>query len=180
MSSFNWGLRLVTALSAAALCSACGGSDSDGPGGGGSGLLTQAPHCPTGTDALRIEGTLDGATVDDQRSTNINAGLSNFGESSFDTPFSNLAALQPSELEIHLEWMGSLFFGQTGPTTGGSVVAPSGAAHAGQTLCVSAGSVGFAKGGSEDGVFKFQVTELRAGADCTGDVVPAELRGCFE
>jgi hypothetical protein len=178
MLRLNWGVRLVMAVACLGLAPACGGDDSDGPGGGG--LLSQAPHCPTGTDALRIEGSLDGVTIDDQRSTNINAGLSNFGNSSFDTPFSNLAPLQSSELEVHLKWMGSLFFGQTGPTTGGSVVAPSGAAHAGQTLCVSAGSVGFADGGSEDGVFKFKVTELRAGVDCTGEVVPVELRGCFE
>lgn len=177
MASLN---RLgVMGVVCASLASACGGDDSNGPSGGG-GLLSQAPHCPMGTDALRIEGTLDGATVDDQRLSNINAGLVNFGTPSFDTPFSNLAALQPSQLEIHLKWMSSLAYGQSGPTSAGSVVAPAGAAHAGETLCISKGAVGFAKGGSEDGVFKFRIDELRAGADCTGEVVPAALRGCYE
>lgn len=162
---------------------ACGGDDSDepgGPSGGGSELLTQAPHCPVGTDALRIEGSVDGATVNDQRSTNINAGLTNVGNSTFDTPLVDFAALQPSELEIHIQWAKSLFYGQTDVTSGGTLIAPSGSAHAGQTLCITAGNVGFVDGGSEDGTFKFKVSELRAGADCMGDVVPVELRGCFQ
>jgi hypothetical protein len=38
-------------------------------------------------------------------------------------------------------------------------------------------------GGSEDSVFKFEVSEvseLRSGADCMAEVVPVELRGCLE
>lgn len=179
MSTFNRGSIVVMAVLSAGLTSACGGGDSD-DAGGGSGLLSQSPHCPMGTDALRIEGSIDGAAVDDQRSTNINAGLVNFGDSTFDSPLGTLLPLQPSELEIHLKWMGSLVYGESGTTTGGTLVAPAGAAHAGQTLCISKGAVGFAEGGSEDGVFKFKVSELRAGADCMGEIVPVDLRGCYE
>jgi hypothetical protein len=141
-------------------------------------VLSQAPHCPAGTDALRIEGTLDGAVVDDQRTPGTNSGYTNFGEPSFDTPFSNLAALAPNQLEIHFTWKQSLFFGQADAMLGGSVVAPSGAAHAGQTLCITSGDVGFVDGGSEDGAFKFRVLGLKAGADCAGEVVPVDIRGC--
>jgi hypothetical protein len=161
------------------LLPACTGSDPKDPADG-SGLLSQAPHCPAGTSALRLEGTVDGVTVDDSRSTNLNVGLTNFGASTFDSPFSNAFPLQPSELEIHLKWANSVVHGQTGPTTGGSLVAPAGATQAGRTLCITEGAIGFVDGGSEDGVFKFKVSGARAGADCTGEAVTVALRGCFE
>jgi hypothetical protein len=129
-----------------------------------------------------MEGTVDGATVNDQRPLNgqINAGFQNLSQLEFDTPFSNLATLPASGIEIHFTSTKSLFNGQTTTIASGTLVAPSGAAHAGQALCITAGQVGIVDGGSEDGALKFLVTGLRAGADCMGDVVPAELRGCFQ
>jgi len=166
------------------LIPACSGDDSSGDGdsngGAGDAFLSQAPHCSAGQVALRIEGSIDGATVNDQRSTNISAALTHSGDSTFDSPFGNVAPPEPSELEIHLKWARNVLDGQTSPTSGGSLVAPAGAAHAGQTLCITQGSVGLGDAGNEDGVFKFEVSELRTGADCMGEVVPAQLRGCFE
>lgn len=179
MRWLSWAGRALSLLVFSCSLQACGGGD-DGPSGGGSGLLSQSPHCPVGTDALRMEGTVDGAVVNDQRTDNSNAGLVNIGQPSFDTPFTNLAPLGATQLEIHFGWMQSLLYGQTDEMTTGTLVAPSGAAHAGQTLCITSGDVGFVDGGTEDGAFKFRVTELRAGADCLGDIVPVELRGCFQ
>lgn len=96
--------------------------------------------------------------MDDSRSTNLNVGLTNFGSSTFDSPFSNAVPLLSSQLEIHLKWASSVAYGQTAPTTGGSLVAPAGATQAGRTLCITEGAIGFVDGGSEDGVFKFKVS----------------------
>jgi hypothetical protein len=113
------------------------------------------------------------------------AAADQFGNSTFDSPAGNVVGdlipePQPSELEIHLRWAGNVSNGQTSPTTVGSLVAPAGTASAGQTWCITQGAIGFADGGSEDGVFKFKVSELRAGADWgMGEVMPVELRGCY-
>lgn len=179
---WTWAGRGLSIFAFSCALQACGGSDADGPSGGAAGLLSQAPHCPTGTDALRIEGTVDGATVNDQRTAGdqINAGYENFAMPAFDTPLTNLVALPASGLEIHFGWTQSLAYGETDTINAGTLVAPSSAVHAGQTLCITAGEVGFVDGGAEDGTFKFRVTALRAGADCMGEVVPVELRGCYE
>jgi len=181
MSSFKGSARAraMTVVACLGLFPACSGSDAKDPAGG-AGVLSQSPHCPAGTSALRLEGTVDGATVDDSRSSNLNVGLTNFGSSSFDSPFSDAVPLQPSQLEIHLKWASSVAYGQTAPTTGGSLVAPAGATQAGRTLCITEGAIGFVDGGSEDGVFKFKVSGARAGADCAGEAVTVALRGCFE
>jgi hypothetical protein len=182
MVRLTWVGRGLSLVAFACALQACGGGDGDGPSGGAAGLLSQAPHCPAGTDALRIEGTVDGATVNDQRtaSDQINAGYSNFTMPTFDSPLTDIVPLPASQLELHFGWAQSLAFGQTDTIEAGTLVAPSGAAHAGQTLCITGGQVGFVDGGAEDGVFKFRVSALRAGADCTGEVVPVELRGCYE
>jgi hypothetical protein len=179
MSRFNcW----VIVLAVPGLVPACSGGDSDG--GGDDALLSQAPQCPAGEAALRIEGSIDGSTVNDQRTSNFSVGLTSSVASSFDSPARNVVGNlipepQPSEVEIHLRWAGNVSDGQTSPTTGGSLVAPPGTAYAGQTLCITEGAVGFVDGGGEDSVFKFKVSGLRAGADCMGAVVPVELRGCY-
>ncbi|HEY5956144.1 MAG TPA: hypothetical protein VIV60_06315 [Polyangiaceae bacterium] len=145
---------------------------------GASDLLTGAPHCSRSEDDFRVQGTLDGVVIDDQRSTNINAGLVNIGSPTFDTPFSNLASLAASQIELHLTWKDGLFDGTKGPLTGKTLVAPANHPLAGQELCVGAGEVGFVSGGSEDGVFKFRITQVSAGADCS-NAVPVDLRGCM-
>jgi hypothetical protein len=196
MSRFKWVRCRVAALAVPCLISACsadefnGGRDESNGGGDESNggrddaLLSQTPHCQAGETALRIEGSIAGSTVNDQRSTNISVHLTTSVTSTFDSPagnvFGNLVPKpQPSEIEIHLKWAGSVSVGQTSPTTGGNLVAPAGTAYAGQTLCITQGAIGFGEGGSEDGVFKFKVSELRAAADCQGEVLPVELRGCY-
>jgi hypothetical protein len=182
MSRFNSVLCWGIALAVPGLIPACSGGD-DSNGGGDDALLSQAPQCSAGETALRIEGSIDGSGVNDQRSTNLSVQMTNSVTSSFDSPASNVVGNlipepQPSEVEIHLKWAGNVSDGQTSPTTGGSLVAPAGTAYAGQMLCITQGAIGFGEGGSE-GVFKFKVTELRAGANCMGEVVPVDLRGCY-
>lgn len=156
---------------------ACGSDDGGPNSNGGDGLLSQAPHCPALED-FRVEGTLDGVAIDDQRSTDVNAGLVNFGSPTFDTPVTNLAKLAPNQIELHLTWKDSLFFGSKGPLTGKSLRAPIDHPRSGEAFCITAGEVGFVDGGSEDGVFKFRITKAKAGADCSVDV-PVDLRGCM-
>lgn len=162
------------------LVAACGGDDGDSsnPNTGGSDVLSQAPHCSASGNDFRVEGTLDGVAVDDQRTTNINAGLVNIGNPAFDTPLSNLASLDANQIELHLTWKDSLFHGAKGPLTGKTLTAPANHPRAGQPLCVAAGEVGFVSGGTEDGVFKFHITQAKAGADCSTSV-PVDLRGCM-
>jgi hypothetical protein len=187
MSRFDWVPCWVLALAVPGLMPACSGGGSNGgdANGGDDALLSQAPQCLAGETALRIEGSIGGSPVNDQRSTNVSVRITNSVTSTFDSPAGNVVGNlipqpQPSEVEIHLEWSGTVSVGQTSPITGGSLVAPSGTPYAGQTLCITEGAVGFVDGGSEDGVFKFEVSELRGGADCTGEVMPVELRGCYE
>ena len=165
---------------ACSLVAACGGDDGgDTNSNGSSDLLSQAPHCSNSADDFRVEGTLDGVAIDDHRTTNINAGLVNIGSPAFDTPFSNLATLAANQIELHLTWKNSLFDGSKGPLTGQTLVAPANHPRAGQELCVIAGEVGFVSGGSEDGVFKFRITQVSAGSDCSSSV-PVDLRGCMQ
>lgn len=157
-----------------ALAAGCGGGD-DSNGSPQGGVLVQAPHC---LDSFQVEGTLDGVAVDDLRTTNVNAGLVNIGTPKFDTPISTLVPLASNQIELHLTWTGSLAYGDFAPLTGKSLVAPANHPRAGQQLCITDGEVGFASGGREDGGFKFHITKLRSGADCSVDV-PVDLRGCF-
>lgn len=166
----------LVALSCSLLAACGGSSDSSAPGGE---LLTQAPHCSSTEGDFRVEGMLDGVAVVDHRTTSINAGLVNIGEPRFDTPFSNQASLAADEIELHLTWKDGLFDGATGPLTGKTLVVPANHPRAGQQLCVTQGEVGFVSGGTEDGVFKFRISKLSAGSDCSVDV-PVDLRGCMQ
>ncbi len=157
---------------------ACGSSD-DG-GGSAAALLRQAPHCPNGTDALKIEGTIAGAAIDDSRTTEINAGLENLMGGRFATPFFNLAPLADDQLSLTFTWPGSLFYGQTSAIAGGNMTLPATHPQASAKYCVSVGQVGFVDGGSEDGVLKFSITEVKAGADCSGMATAIDLRGCYQ
>src|SRR5450432_2948331 len=156
------------ALPLCLLVAACG-SASDGAGGGsGSGVFSQSPNCVAGTDALKIEGTVDGAAIIDDRTADINAGYENIGMPNFNTPLSTLAPLPANQLTLKIEWSTGIFNGQTAPVTGGALTLPATHPDAGAQFCVSAGTVGFVDGGSEDGAFKFDITQVKAGADCSG------------
>ncbi|MEI9948071.1 MAG: hypothetical protein WDO74_03620 [Pseudomonadota bacterium] len=156
---------------------ACGSSDD---GGSAAAVLRQAPHCPADSDALKIQGTIAGAAIDDSRTTEINAGLENFMGGRFDTPFFDLAPLPGNQLALTFTWPGSLFYGQTASITGGNITLPNTHPQAGAKYCLSAGQVGFVDGGTEDGALKFSITEVKAGADCSGPATAIDLRGCYQ
>ncbi|MEO8903938.1 MAG: hypothetical protein ABI627_20655 [Polyangiaceae bacterium] len=169
MGTFAW-------ISSCGLCVACGSSSDSGA----SAVLTEAPHCPSGTDALKIEGAIGDAVIDDTRTSNLNAGYENIGMPKFSTPLSTLAMLEPNQLPITITWAQSLFDGQTGAITGGTLTLPADQPNASATFCISAGEVGFVSGGSEDGAFKFVVTQVKSGADCSGAATAVDLRGCYQ
>ncbi|HWZ89505.1 MAG TPA: hypothetical protein VNW92_11665 [Polyangiaceae bacterium] len=158
------------------LCTACG---SDSSAGAGAEVLAEAPHCLSGSDSLKIEGTIDSGTIDDTRTgSNVNAGYQNIGMPKFFTPIGPLSSLEPNQLALTVTWATGLFDGQTGAITGGSLTLPANHPNAGAEFCVTAGTVGFAQGGSEDGGLKFAVTQVKAGADCSGAASAVDLRGC--
>jgi hypothetical protein len=165
-------------LCTCALAIACGGAD-DGSGAT-AGVLSQAPHCPTDSDALKIEGTIAGAAITDSRTANINAGYENLSGGRFYSPLSSFSPLESNQLGLTVEWPGSLFNGQTTAISGGTLTLPATHPEAGGKYCVSAGQVGFVDGGSEDGAFKFAITEVKAGADCSGAATAVDLRGCYQ
>ena len=161
-------------LPACLLCGACG-SDTEGSAGN---VLAEAPHCPSGSDALKIEGTIDDGTIDDTRTTNINAGYQNIGMPKFFTPVAGLSSLQANQLAVTITWASTVINGQTAPITGGSLTLPANHPNAGAQFCVTAGEIGFVKGGSEDSAFKFAITQVKASADCSGAASAVDLRGC--
>jgi hypothetical protein len=158
------------------LLAACGSSDGDGAD---SALFSQAPHCP-GTAALKIEGTIAGGAIDDSRTGNdINAGYENAAGGKFYTPvFAGLVPLAENQLALTFEWPKSLLFGESSAISTGNLTLPANHPQAGAEFCVSSGQVGFVNGGSEDGVLKFAITEVKAGADCSGAPTAVDLRGC--
>lgn len=164
---------------ACSLLVACGSSDAGG--GAASGLLSQAPHCPAGTDALKIEGTIAGGAIADSRATpNINAGTENFTSGRFSTPLSNLAPVADNQLALTFEWPKALLFGETSAISAGNMTLPATHPQPLAAFCVSAGQVGYVDGGSEDGALKFAITEVKAGADCSGAATAVDLRGCYQ
>jgi len=173
-----WGFRgpWLTICTCASLV-ACGGSD--GGAGTTAAVLTQAPHCPVGTDALEIEGTIAGAAIDDSRTPpNINAGYENAIRGRFYTPLSNLAPLASNQLTLTFDWPNSLSFGESSAISTGKLTLPATHPQASAVYCISAGQVGFVDGGSEDGALKFIITEVKSGADCNGAASAVDLRGC--
>jgi hypothetical protein len=158
---------------------ACG-SASDGGAGSAAGVLNQMPNCPTGADALKIEGSVDGGAIDDTRSSNINAGYENLNMPNFNTPLAGLASLEANQLALTIDWGTGIFNGQTAPITGGTMTLPANHPNPGAQFCVSAGTIGFVDGGSEDGAFKFDITRVKAGADCSGAALTVDLRGCYQ
>lgn len=165
-------------LCSCSLLAACGSSDDSG--GPAAGILTQAPYCPNGTDALKIRGTFAGAAIEDTRTTNINAGYENLSGGRFYTPTTNIAPLASNQLALTFEWPGSLLFGDTAAISAGSMTLPANHPQAGAVFCVSVGQVGFVDGGAEDGALKFAITEVQAGADCSGAATAVDLRGCYQ
>ncbi|HEX3854736.1 MAG TPA: hypothetical protein VHW01_27430 [Polyangiaceae bacterium] len=172
-------LGFCAAFGALPLCllvAGCGG----GSDGGGGGVLSQAPNCPAGSDALKIEGTVAGAAIDDERTTDINAGYENIGMPEFNTPLGTFAPLPANQLTLEIDWSTGFFNGQTAPISGGAMTLPANHPDAGAQFCISAGTVGIVDGGSEDGAFKFDITQVKAGADCSGAAMTVDLRGCFQ
>ena len=163
------------ALGVTLLTAGCG-SSSDA---GGDSVLTQAPHC-TAPDILKIEGTIAGGTLDDTRTTNINAGYENIGMSKFYTPLATIQPLASNQLALTITWQNSLFDGASAAATGGTLTLPANHPTPGAQYCISAGRVGFVSGGDEDGAFKFAVTEVKAGADCSGPATAVDIRGCYQ
>ena len=162
-------------LCACTLAVGCGSTDE-----GGGGMLSQAPHCPTDSDVLKIEGTIAGAAIADTRTDEINAGYENLSGGKFYSPLSSFVPLASNQLGLTIEWAGSLFDGQTSAISVGNLTLPATHPQALAKYCVSAGQVGFVSGGSEDGAFKFAITEVKAGADCSGPATAVDLRGCYQ
>jgi hypothetical protein len=160
------------------LLAACGSSDDSGAPE--MGLLTQAPYCVHGPDALKITGTIAGGEIEDFRTTDINAGFENLSGGRFHTPLTNLAPLANNQLTLTLEWPGSLANGHTSAISAGSMALPANHPRASAMFCISAGRVGFVSGGAEDGALKFAITEVKAGADCSGAAEAIDVRGCFQ
>ncbi|HYQ44089.1 MAG TPA: hypothetical protein VER11_19040 [Polyangiaceae bacterium] len=170
-----WGFAGRLMVCSCSLLIACGSSD----GGAMTGVLAQAPHCPTDKPALKIEGTIAGAAIVDTRADNdINAGYENATTGRFATPFVSLATLESNQLALTFTWPHALFYGDTSAISGGSLTLPATHPQAGAVYCVSQGQVGFVDGGSEDGALKFAITEVKAGADCSGAPAAVDLRGC--
>jgi hypothetical protein len=138
-------------------------------------LFEQAPHC-TGLVELRIEGSIDGAAINDVRKSILNAGFINGQDGHFDTPFAG--SLPEGQVELHLTWAVGAAYGDARYTSGGTVVSPAGP-RANQELCVTQAAYGFPEEGDEKGAFKFWVRGARLGG-CDGPEVPIELRGCMQ
>jgi hypothetical protein len=170
--------RVHWVLPVCLLAVGCGAS-TDGGGAGGAGVLTESPHCPAGTRALIIEGSIDGGAIEDSRGADSNAGYVNIGTPKFDTPVSDFVPLESNQLVLTITWKDGLFDGQTGAITSGSLTLPSTHPSAGAQFCVTRGEVGFVDGGAEDAAFKFAISEVKAGADCSGAMSAVDLRGCY-
>jgi hypothetical protein len=130
--------------------------------------------------ALKIRGTIAGGAIEDVRTSNINAGYENLSDGKFYTPTTSLAPLASNQLALTFEWPGSLLFGETAAISVGNMTLPATHPEAGDVFCVSAGQVGFVDGGAEDGALKFAITEVKAGADCSGAATAVDLRGCYQ
>jgi len=63
------GIRVVRRFLVLSTSPLLAGSSSrdDGGAAAAAGLLQQAPHCPQGISALKIEGTIAGSAIDDSR-----------------------------------------------------------------------------------------------------------------
>lgn len=176
-----WGISAISML----LCVGCGSDGNAQPA-----WLGQAPHCPE-QSVLRIEGSVGSTTISDTRLANGNAGLTNVGEPEFKTPFFESVPVEDDQVALHIVWGTSLLYGQAAPLTGGSLSLPAASPAATKDLCLSGGEVGFVSGGTEDGVFKFAITEAYTGGpagwpSCTAPppagatVVAVDVRGCFQ
>jgi hypothetical protein len=164
---------LVSVLPVCLLSVACGSSGDGSAAVSAADVLTEAPHCPSGANALKIEGAIDSGAIDDTRTTSINAGYQNVGMPKF-----SASATDANQLAVTIDWAKTLFNGQTGAITGGNLTLPANHPNAGAQFCVTAGHVGFVSGGAEDSAFKFDVTQVKAGADCSGAATAVDLRGC--
>jgi len=145
-----------------------------------------SPRCATGQDALRVTGSIDSIAVLDERTTNINAGLVNVGDGSFDTPVVDFAPLEPQSVELHLTWSGSLSYGSATEGLGGFVVPPASHPRMGQTFCVTSGTAGFSADTADEGSFWFSVVGATVAVDgpdgpqCGSENVVIDLQGCFQ
>jgi hypothetical protein len=139
-------------------------------------LFGQAPHCTMDSD-YQLEGSIDGTTVHDTRNTRFTGGFTNSDNGHFETPSAN--SPDPTRVKVRFTWTQGLAHGESCTIVQGLVVPPVGHPRAGEEICITQGAVGFVMGGPEAGSFKFWLHEARAGADCSGEDVPIDLRGCM-
>ena len=169
-----------------------GSANNGGSGVGGSGggppcmelssaeqtmLFEQAPHC-TMTFDYQLEGSIEGGMVHDIRDDGYSGGFVNGTNGRFETP-SATSAPDPTRVKIRFNWTRALAHGDSCTAVNGIVVPPTGNPRAGEELCITEGVVGFVDGGPDDGNFKFHLYGARVGADCSGEEVPIDLRGCM-
>jgi hypothetical protein len=141
-------------------------------------VLTQAPYCPYGSRALKISGTIGGVAIEDSRTGSIDVGLAN-DQGSFFTPNEYVIPLADNQLALSILWPRNLTPGNVVAISQGNVTPPANhQAHL--RSCIWSGQVGFVEGGAEDGAFKFAVTRVKAGVDCSGEVTPVDVRGCYQ
>lgn len=139
-------------------------------------LFEQAPHC-TMTFDYQLEGSIDGGVVHDTREAGFTGGYVNGNTGHFETPSAN--SPDATRVKIRVDWTRALAHGDSCVLMQGLVVPPTGNPRAGEELCITQGAVGFVQGGADDGNFKFHLYGARAGADCSGEEVPLDLRGCM-
>lgn len=160
-----------------------GGSSSGGSSAGSapvssaelSALYAQAPHCLVAAGfAFHLQGTVDGAAVQDDRTTGLNAG---FEIRKFTTPAGDVP-LPPAQVKLSFEVSQTLNYGEGAAIITGQIVPPVGHPRAGQPLCITDGIAGLPSDRAE-GALKFWIRGARSGADCSGPVVQIDLRGCM-
>jgi hypothetical protein len=139
-------------------------------------LFEQAPHC-TMTFDYQLEGSIDGGMVHDTRDDGFSGGYVNGNTGRFETP--SAGSQDPTRVKIRFNWTRPLAHGDSCTTVNGIVVPPTGNPRAGVELCITDGAVGFVEGGPDDGNFKFYLYGARVGADCSGEEVAIDLRGCM-
>ena len=138
-------------------------------------LFEQSPHCSSVNEEFHLEGNVEGKAVKDDRSQGmLHGGYANGVHGSFDSPLGS-PDLAPGEVELHFKWTIMLALGEASTMQSGVLVSP----VTGKPLCITSGVVGLVGSGAEQQALKFRIDGARAGADCSGEPVALELRGCM-
>jgi hypothetical protein len=161
-------------------CGSGNNSSGDGDGPAAAVVLTEAPYCPYGSNALKISGTIAGVAIDDSRTGNIDVGLENNLAGGFYTPNEYVIPLADNQLAVSIHWSKQLTPGDVVAIHDGNVTPPASHPQANLRSCIWGGQVGLVQGGAEDGAFKFAITRLKAGVHCDGEVTAVDVRGCYQ